>query len=890
MKRHFFTPFMMAVLGLFTFQEVQAQTALCHPTVAIETGVGCNATLTFDDIDDGSFDFDTYTISQTEFSGPDTLEVELTVMQNGGQSSTCTSTLYIQDKIPPVVLVKNNVWVKMDTTNMATITPAMIDNGSFDFCTNMVSMTVSPSTVTCQNISPLPVTFTVTDDSGNFTETTVNVRLSNAANNTEVLACNDLIEVTLNEGGSKKMYPYEILEGGPYKCWEQYSLDILENNLARSDDFVRYSDVTKTLLVKVTDNATQVACWGLLKVKTAICDVLIVCDTLSRCAPVGDCTSGHSMDDDVEWPCDIVLQNPPYNLYTNPTPQAMANYLQQDIDDFIPVLYGDNSLCMSSIGTSYEDIALVQNNEKLIYRTWTILHWPTGVTYTYEQELRINGSILDACDICDTLPWDSPISGCNGGHTDLDAVEWPADLIVDGLRIAPTDFFYDNGVENNNAMPWVREECRSIISVDFSDEVTPLSPDGLNVTRTWTLFNKKNGITYNYVQDIEATNIPSSDTKVCVRRRNGEPMNDIEILPGQVMQQGPCTEFTLLANQTLIQPVKEDTDYIGGIDLADFIMMREQILGRRELDAIQKAAADWHGGIGVTTLDAVLIMRMIMGESVDLSAWPSPWKFAYVTSNLTPFQVVPQQVTVSPGSPQNYGYHFVGYKLGDINDSYTEMPIFPTPLTMYDKILTKGETYTISLYTTADLKSKGIQCKIPILNGAIVKNIKSDHFELNEFTQNNEFSSLVSYNHDDLSTVEIKKGKALLRIEIEATQNDVLHNVLRFLEGDHQKIITEDYRSIPFDIHFDGLITVDTKNQNLVNVQVQPNPVHDMLSIQHDLDGPISVTVFSSTGQKVLAQETFNSSLSVSGLLPAMYLLQVRNQSGKIGYTTFIKN
>src|SRR5690606_11945874 len=259
--------------------------------------------------------------------------------------STCTSTLYVIDNLAPVALVKNNVFIRIDTTNTATIAPSMINDGSFDNCTSLLNMSVSPSQVSCQDVSPVAVTLTVTDDSGNSAQAIVNVRLSNASNHVTAMACNDLIQVTLNEGGYKKMYPYDILEGGPYKCWEQYSLDILENNVPRPDDFVRYSDINKNLVVRVRDNTTQVACWGEIKVKALICSTSIACDTESRCYATGDCTSGHTTDDDVEWPCDVVIIDVPEEVLDNPTPEIIAQFTQQDIDEYRPVFYNNNDLC-----------------------------------------------------------------------------------------------------------------------------------------------------------------------------------------------------------------------------------------------------------------------------------------------------------------------------------------------------------------------------------------------------------------------------------------------------------------------------------------------------------------------------------------------------------------
>jgi hypothetical protein len=340
---------------------------------------------------------------------------------------------------------------------------------------------------------------------------------------------------------------------------------------------------------------------------------------------------------------------------------------------------------------------------------------------------------------------------------------------------------------------------------------------------------------------------------------------------------------------TILKPQKTDNDYIGGVDLIDLILLYEHILGIRELDVLQQAAGDFNGNNGVSTLDVVSLTRMIEGEPVNLSYWPSPWKFGYHYLNFASNQYFTNQINVYPGFPQNYGHHFVAYKLGDINDSYEGPSNSPLQVTMNDEIVTKGEKYVIPLLSSKDMNMKGVQLKIKKNPGIDILSVNSDLFSIHQSTIKDDYFSYLGFEREG-SAHQIKKGDVICTIEIEALKNDVLHNLISFLEGDHQKIITDDYQSFPFDIHFEGLITVGTKNQALEKVQVQPNPVNDILTIQHDLEGPLSITVYSSTGQRVLAQETFTSTLPVNGLAPAMYFLQVRDQNGHTGYTSFIKN
>jgi hypothetical protein len=59
-----------------------------------------------------------------------------------------------------------------------TVFAADIDYGSFDNCSSVVSMRISPSTFTCANVGPNPVTFTATDNAGNSASTVVTIVVS----------------------------------------------------------------------------------------------------------------------------------------------------------------------------------------------------------------------------------------------------------------------------------------------------------------------------------------------------------------------------------------------------------------------------------------------------------------------------------------------------------------------------------------------------------------------------------------------------------------------------------------------------------------------------------------------------------------------------------------
>jgi len=94
--------------------------------------------------------------------------VTLTVCDNNGNTSQCTTTVTVQDKVAPVPKC-NPITVQLDGTGNYTLTAAdiaAIGAGSTDAC-GIKSMTVSPKSFTCANVGGNPVTLTVCDNNGN---------------------------------------------------------------------------------------------------------------------------------------------------------------------------------------------------------------------------------------------------------------------------------------------------------------------------------------------------------------------------------------------------------------------------------------------------------------------------------------------------------------------------------------------------------------------------------------------------------------------------------------------------------------------------------------------------------------------------------------------------
>ncbi len=99
------------------------------------------------------------------------IDVLLTVTENtiNGASNSCTSSLIIQDNIAPQIICQN-LEISLDANGQATITPAMVNNGSFDACSdlNLASLSLDRTMFDIDDVGQtIEVTLSGADNSGN---------------------------------------------------------------------------------------------------------------------------------------------------------------------------------------------------------------------------------------------------------------------------------------------------------------------------------------------------------------------------------------------------------------------------------------------------------------------------------------------------------------------------------------------------------------------------------------------------------------------------------------------------------------------------------------------------------------------------------------------------
>jgi len=204
-------------IAIVTIENKNAPIALAKNSIVQLNATG-NATITAADVNNGSTTTcgtPALTISPSTFTcanvGANT--VTLTITDANGNVSSATAIVTVQDKIAPVVLVKNAT-VQLDASGNVSITASQIDNGSSDTC-GIASITVTPSNFTCATVGANQVTLKVTDVNGNIATATATVMVEDHILPT---AKTRNVSVKLDDAGNASITVNEVNNGSSDNC------------------------------------------------------------------------------------------------------------------------------------------------------------------------------------------------------------------------------------------------------------------------------------------------------------------------------------------------------------------------------------------------------------------------------------------------------------------------------------------------------------------------------------------------------------------------------------------------------------------------------------------------------------------------------------------------
>lgn len=490
-----------------------------------------------------------------------------------GEAFDCSGKVTIEDKLEPIAICGNRQPVFSPGFDTIWLEPLYIDENSYDNCT-IESFKIDPEFITRDDIGiPVQATLTITDASEN-----VNVcssTLTAEEGPAQMLQCNDKLTVKIGT------QPYPIVkeellsipesEIGPnlILTLQDASGNLVKNNLVTQDYIGQELDYT------ISDMYTNSICWGKVEV---LCASILICDEESACTDVGDCESGHSESDHVEWPCDLDLIVP-YNGSLDEvanllTEDYLTNVLGREPIGTIVTIDGFPTQCIT-ISYNDESIPVTETRLKII-RTWILLDFVSGIPYDYIQLLDV--------EITPTV---------NLG-------DWPVDIEVDDIRIHPEELIRISHISPYEAYPDIG------FSTTYEDHLVSDTGGKLEVERTWTAFNGGDSvgshiqrITANYsdlittvsvqgsyfsgIEDVSVNNLESTDesglafTEVVPAAFTLEATLDkrINIRDLKALQR----RLLNLESFNTHQIISGDFDESGMLSSIDYLLMKETVLG-----------------------------------------------------------------------------------------------------------------------------------------------------------------------------------------------------------------------------------------------------------------------------------------------------------------------
>ncbi len=244
----------------------QAQGINCVESVTISLNPWGTAELNADMFLEGGQDLTNESVDINAVDCDDIAASPLTITvtaDDSGETFSCTSELTVEDRTPPVAISKEPVYLVLSVDGEATLEVSDVDNGSFDQCSPTLEYELSKTAFTTNDLGENDVTFTVTDVYNNWNQTLVTVIVVEPVTN---LACNDLINISLDATGSAIPEADWFLEGGPYDY----------NDLEVDPASLDCDDIGANIQYTVKSVSTGNTCWGELSVVDKLAPAVIL--------------------------------------------------------------------------------------------------------------------------------------------------------------------------------------------------------------------------------------------------------------------------------------------------------------------------------------------------------------------------------------------------------------------------------------------------------------------------------------------------------------------------------------------------------------------------------------------------------------------------------------
>ncbi|NNF02174.1 MAG: T9SS type A sorting domain-containing protein [Bacteroidia bacterium] len=220
--------------------------------------------------------------------------VVMTVADPSGNTDVCTATVTVVNSIAPTALCVSSLTVALNSSGMASITPADIDSGSLDPC-GIDSLEVTPNMFDCSDTGTILVTLTATDGSGNSSSCT---SLVTVVDNAPPTALCQSLTIQLDSMGNASVTAAQVAGSSTDNCG-------IDTIILSKSDFTCADVGSDTITATITDAAgNSSTCTAIITVEdtvppTAVCNsITVVLDPVTGMASITPSdVDGGSADD-----------------------------------------------------------------------------------------------------------------------------------------------------------------------------------------------------------------------------------------------------------------------------------------------------------------------------------------------------------------------------------------------------------------------------------------------------------------------------------------------------------------------------------------------------------------------------------------------------------------
>ncbi|MEM1323402.1 MAG: HYR domain-containing protein [Bacteroidota bacterium] len=359
-------------------------------------------------------------LSETRVFELGTTTVSYLVRDTMDNVDSCSFTVTVVDDEAPMAICPADIIINLgpgECERIVNFALEGIDNCAVD------TITASPESGSIFMRGTTTVTIVVTDEAGLQDSCTFDIIVNEFQPSSNSLACNDLVNVSLDVDCQAEITADLILEGNDYGCYDDFVITVSDaNGPIPGSPIVTTDHIGQTLTVTVLDTISGNSCWGLILVE----------DKLSP---------------EIECPADTIIS---CNTPTGP-----------DVLGF-PILL---SCEPGGVTTSFEDVVTENdrcNDPRLeISRTWTVVD--------------SEGNATVCMQLISMLPFD------------LNQVVFPRDTVLDcGLVSAdPSVLSSDSvGYPSVDGRP-IRLGAYCAVTINVTDEIFDDCLGGYDLIRTW---------------------------------------------------------------------------------------------------------------------------------------------------------------------------------------------------------------------------------------------------------------------------------------------------------------------------------------------------------------------------------------------------------------------